>query len=119
MADKRPKEMRKGDVLIGEHGGRSRITGMIEDSADDPFAVVVETEHGPLHLGEDERYTVEEAGPRYVGRGRQQTPTTTVYEIYDTVTESWPVFQGGRRIPQQFDSIDAAQAWADTYLNGK
>lgn len=55
---------------------------------------------------------------RYVAAEFAWTPTVTVFAIYDSQTRSWPVFMGGVRVPQRFDSLDEAQAWADTHLNG-
>lgn len=50
-------DLEAGHVIIGDHGGTSRVTGDVEESSTMPGLYRVETEHGPLYL--DPEFTVE------------------------------------------------------------
>lgn len=52
-----------GDILIGDHGGRSQIHD-IEESATSPGMLLIETEHGPLYLRPSENCTIVNSEPR-------------------------------------------------------
>lgn len=43
----------------------------------------------------------------------------TFNAIYDTERASYPALLGGLRVPQSFDSMEAAQQWADENLNSR
>lgn len=54
---------------------------------------------------------------RYVAK-RYRLGRRELFGIYDTQRASWPVMMSHLgKIPQNFPTEDAAQAWADTNLN--
>lgn len=53
------RDLVPGDVLVGDAGGRSAITGNIDPSSVVLGALAVETEHGTLYLDPDEEQIVD------------------------------------------------------------